>query len=669
MTDVLIGLPTVAVVALLLGAGWSAVLSSLPPCGHAGFVFRSWVIAMALFSFAITWTFPFNLSVRWALGIVIGLSLLGHALAWGRRAYPRPKDVGRALAGTLLPLAVTVVAIIPAIASWTRLTVAFRVGPDADGWAISAATLSHGNTRRMILDGTLWQLGPGGGRGFPRTDVSLTAEVVNSFLTNADRWALPGTAGSILQLVGPSHLWSLLSLLTAFALLAACTGVWVSVRSATGSRWAAAFGVVLLGLSSSVINDWHEGGMGEVWVMPFCLFLVLPLLGLSRTPKPWLPVAGATGIAILGILPALNDDLFAYAIVVAIALVLSSFALGRAWWGNWWPIVVGMLAGAAAVVPSTAAFASELVLTVQQSGHIGWTMPRWPSLAQAFGVGTTYNFGQTGQIPRSLLDRVLDGLADLGIVIFVLALVVRRLRRPSVLLLAAVVGACLAVYVDTRYLGHSTDYQYFKAVMTLAPAGALAMGHLLGESLNPSRITTRHRIMRSNWVARLTSGVLAVAVLGSAIAYVVAYRAQGTVVPPSFTALGGSAKAQAVFGRYNVVGATFPPTFLLSGLLSTAVGAEVNLNWVLGGPVVVNRPDDPVGYLVFEQYCPNFGCLEGVPSRDVVLREGGIALVRLEGTSRALSKLPNQEWAAWSAKRFRELGGGSIIGAEMTATG
>jgi hypothetical protein len=295
VTDVLIGLPAIAILALLLGYGWSAVLHQVPPGGPLGYVFRAWALSIASLSLVWAWIYPVGLSATAGIVAVLVLAIAGHLLAIYRHAYPDYKEILSSLFGLTTPALVTAIGIVPAVATFSRLTAGMRIGPDAAGWAVSTSVISQENTRQMIQSGLLSQVGKHALPVAQTPDPSFAFQVANAFMESADRWALPGAAGSIIRLIGPSHLWSLITLLTAFTLLTTCTGIWTSVMEGTNSRWAAVFGVVLLGLSSTVLDNWHEGGLGEIFVMPFCLLMALVLMGQGVRSR--LSMGMATAIA------------------------------------------------------------------------------------------------------------------------------------------------------------------------------------------------------------------------------------------------------------------------------------------------------------------------------------------------------------------------------------
>jgi hypothetical protein len=473
-------------------------------------------------------------------------------------------------------------------------------------------------------------------------------------MNGSDRWAFQGTAGSILSFIGASHLWSLLSLLTAFALFAACAGLWASVIEATNSRLAATVAVVLLGLSSAVLNDWNEGGLAEIWVMPCCLLFIQPLLKLGESRRRGAIIG--VGIGVAGVLPALHEEFFADSLVFAALMILSIPVLARVWFDSWWPIAIGAIAGFAIVAPVAYQILLTLTLSLGGVASSGWPMPRWASLAEAFGIGNPYDSPLMAVGVRTPLERIVDGLADAGIAVFLLSLLGRIWRRRSVTLLGAVLATGLAVYVKTRYVDHAINYQYFKVIVILAPAGALAIGCLIGEHLqrSPARQATR----RLSGPMSIASMALVLAVAVSGISYIIDYRIQGSVLPPRYTALASSTKVQNTFHRYNVVW-TFAtlPALQTAAILVDALAAEVDLNLIYTSTHLGTRAKNPIAMLVLEYGCPRFACLASVHRGDVILQKAGVALVGLGGTTQALAKLPSSDWQKWIVTNYRDEGG------------
>ena len=670
MTDILIGLPVVSIIALLLGGGWSAVFRDVGPGGPVAFVFRSWAFAIASSSLVWAWAYPFDLTARWAALAIVIVCGSGHLVAAYRHRYPRLSEVGRSLVGLVVPLIVTLLALAPSVANLTRLSVGERIGPDATGYAISASALENGATRSTIEHALLTQVGHGTVQQALSTVAvfripSQTVAFANTFMNGSDRWGFPGTAGSILSFIGGSHLWSLLSLLTAFALLAACAGLWTSVIEATNNRMAAMVAVVLLGLSAAVLNNWHEGGLAEIWVMPCVLLVIQPLLKLGESNRRGTIIG--VGIGVAGVLPAFHEEFFAYSLVFSAFMILSLFVLNQGWWHSWWPIAVGAISGVAIVAPATYQVLSTLTLSLGSTATGGWTMPRWASLAEAFGVGNPYDSPLLALGVRTPLERIVDGLADAGIAVFLLSLLGRNWRRRSVTLFGAVLATGLAVYFKTRYIDHASNYQYFKAIVILAPAGALAIGHLIGEHLQRSSARLGQATRRLPGRMSIASIALVLAVAVSGISYIIDYRIQGSVVPPRYTTLASSTEVQNSFHRYNVVS-----TPGVAVLRVDALAAEVDLNLLWGPRYALDfthlgtRAKNPIAMLVLEYGCPRFACLAAVHRGDVILKKAGVALVRLGGTIQALAKIPESDWQNWAATHYLDEGGklprGAVVG-------
>ena len=679
MIEAIVGLPVIAIIALVLGGGWASAVPGIPPPGGLGFIFRSWAFAIASTSFVWAWAYPLAVPLTWAVVLTATVGGVGYLVAMLRRSFPDPREIIGSLTRLTIPFAATLFGLAPAMANVFRLSVGQRIGPDAVGYAISTSTLARGLTRPMIEHALVAQVGGGTAvqavspvHSTVDSTASFTVQVANEFLTGADRWGLPGAAASVLHMIGPSHLWPVLSLLVGFALFTACTGLWATVEGFTSSRWAATVSVLLLALSPSVLNNWHEGGLAEMWVMPSCIFLVQPILNLGTRPRAGIAAAALVGM--LGIFPAMNEDLFAYAALYGLAMIFSIPLLRRTWWSAWWPSLLAASAGAIVVLPSTIAFLSTAVRSASENSNAGWPQPYWPSISEAFGLGNIFNTTSQQSQARGTLLSATTSTADAGVIAFLLALLLRRARRGAGLLLAAVLATGLAVYARTRFLEHASNYQYFKTIAILAPAGALAVGVLLGNALamSPSRNRADRSILRRHLrPLRIASAVLAIGVFISATTYVVDYRIEGGSVPLGYSALGSSARAQSIFREYNIL---IPPLAggeiaSKDGLSTIAVGAEVDLNWIGRNAAQVPtrlgaRIDHPVAMLVLEQECPGFRCLNKIHGA-VVLEQSGVALVRLDRTTAILAKLSQLSWPTWGLHRYLAVGGMPFPGLQL----
>ncbi len=251
----------------------------------------------------------------------------------------------------------------------------------------------------------------------------------------------------------------------------------------TGGTWPAIVAVVLLGLSPALLNAWHEGALGQVWVLPACVLFGYPLVMLGRGDRFSGMITIALACAL--ILSAFNDAMLIYAIVFGLCALLSLPLLGRMWWRTWWPLMAGAAVGGLIVAPSAIAFFTTLRQSLSENGTAGWAQPRWLDIAEAFGLHNAFASADTSTTARSAGENISQAAEGALVIALVLAVVWRRLRDPAVVLLTAVVCAAAMVYVKTRYFDHATNYQYFKTIALLVPLGALAMGILIGRAVAP----------------------------------------------------------------------------------------------------------------------------------------------------------------------------------------
>jgi hypothetical protein len=687
--DVIIGLPLVAIVAFGLGSGWACVLRKASPAGTLGFIFLAWACSIVVTSVVWAAAYPANLDVRWGLGLTFLVAAVGYVVALWTHSFEHHAVRWRELGGLLVPVCVALIALIPAFYSSTQLSVGLRVGPDAIGYAISARAIEDGLTRSTMDHQLLAEVGGGTVQNALSPDTrladstpSLDTQVQAEFFEGADRWGFGGAAGSVLYLIGADHLWSVLSLLAAFGLLTACLGVWVIVRRVGGPPWAALVATALLGLNTSVLNSWHEGGLAQIWILPACVLLASSLATLGTGSR----IGGAVGVGlgVACIAPAYNEALITYGILFAIVMVLSVPMLGRRWWHDWWPLLTGAAAGALLVIVSTAAFLSTLARSLHENGTAGWPQPRWIGPAEAFSLYNSYGNDAPVIGRRSGWEPAVVGGEDLGLLLLLASLAYSKLLRPAVILLGAVVVVAGGIYVKTRYLDHTTNYQYFKTIAMICPAGSVAVGLLLGEALNPRTLPNgeaarRRHVKRSSAMDVITitlSGLMLLAVLASAVSYVVSYRIEGTVVPMSYSGLATSTMAQATLQHFNLLAAVAgaPPRVAEARLEALALGAEANVNLVGRNPGqprtrLVGRVEDPVALVVLEADCPRFSCLEGIPSSRVPYHDNGVALVQLSGDSTALMRMAQSEWYEWAASRYYAIGGGRLEGLVPAARG
>jgi len=652
--------------ALLLGAGWASFVSLPFASGLNGFIFRSWMFSLVIFSVTWAWIFPLDLGINWAMVLIIALSGLGWAIAYKRKAFAGVFHDSKQLVQLLLPLLITLIAALPACASATQLSVAQRIGPDAIGSAASASLIAKGVTASDLEKQIVTETG---GRPIASAFIassntnihsidSATYQYSGEFLIGAGRWAYAGTSAILLKVFGLNYVWQSLSSIATFCMLVALLGIWLIVLQFSKRRIIGFLAISLAGLNCSLLYAWHEGGLGEIWSLPGFLLLCIPFIDFNNYSKGKTLLCPALGLML--ILPSYSNGIYPYAIFYFVMFILTLIISRKNWISAWRLIVAGLFLGLLGVFLSSKLLLETVSSFVAATKQSGWPVSQSPDPASILGIVNFFNFPTTSQILN--LGRFALPIATfLGelLLLLVAMLSLKHLLKANGVVMLGAAGTLLIIYFSNRVSNPTNNYEYWKAVSMLVPVTVLSFvltsSEVIpavtpsGESLDVSK-SLQGKLMK----CLLT--ILGICVFTSSVTFIANFHSTGTTAALTSENLVKSSYAQIQFEKFNVVS--------INGLSGTGyfiqdIAPFVNLNWVGRGgasPVAIfkDRISNPVAVFISKSNCLNFGCIERL-SKYVVYKDNEIALIQIAKNSTELNRVDPNSLNTWAYTKFAKL--------------
>ena len=399
MIDVVLVFVVGSMLALVAGGGWASLLRCASD-SWVGWAFWTFAIGIAVDSLAWSWALGLG-GGFWAATVLYGTaSVLGWIVAvrTGGWLKLRSMPIGLQYVDVGALVVVAAVMIAPGLDSLGSTTLAYRMGPDAVGYAIGAEALASGKnvnalereivaaTGASTLDSALDQKSH-----LIDTAASFRTQIRAEFMVAGLRWGYSGAAAIPLRIVGHTRVWAVVTLLPVLAALFAVLGIICLLAAAGVGQWKRAAAIMLSVLGVTLLNGFREGGLAQMWVVPCIVAFVWAVLDevSDRRTRMWM---GA--VALAGLLPAYSDAAFVLAAVLALLIIIALLigdrprALEHCW------VAAGAAAGAFATGPFLVRFIAYVPKRMTDSKAGGWSMPRWTSPSETIGLSTrtTNNF-------------------------------------------------------------------------------------------------------------------------------------------------------------------------------------------------------------------------------------------------------------------------------------
>ncbi len=526
MIDLALVFGTALIMMMGAGGGWAALLIRRRRSSFATWGFWTFTTGIAVESIAWSWALGCGggLGAAAILSTVVAVAGWVAAIrsgAWKQQRSGWSIDVSWAEAVVLLIALVVMVA--PGLAGDGRVTLAFRIGPDAIGNAVGARALADGATIHTLQNDVIQATGSADiDQALSQTTrvlytvPSFRSQVQSEFIVAGLRWGYSGAAAFPVAVLGPSRTWAVVTLMPVLAALFAALGILSMLRSFRVPPWRRLVGVVVAVLGVTLLNGLREGGLAQVWVLPCIVGFGCTLLDEESTDRERFAMAA---IALAGLLPAYSDAAFVLAMVLLVSFGTAVLIRNRdRMFDHVW-VAAGSLTGAVATGPYLVRFVAYIPKRVADSQVGGWSLPRWTSPSETLGLFNSYSQRVAGMAARSDLLQFAVPVADIILVGLTIAAIAANPKHRAAGVVTSATSTVVAFYVKARYVDHASNYQFFKAAGMAQPILGMALVLLW----HNSGTTQRDSIRRSFSI--LTGGV-GVLCLTSSVLYSVTFTEQ-----------------------------------------------------------------------------------------------------------------------------------------------
>jgi hypothetical protein len=657
MLQSFIGLIALSTLALLLGLGWARRISLPLTQTWSGRIIMAWTIFFVECSVVWAFIYPMGLTVLDGITFLLILAAIGW-LPFSRISVQSRKFHINQLYSITVPLIFALIALVPAMSSFSTLSVAMKNGPDEIGWTAPAVSIAEGLTSTSLEtqlhhDFTEKQMnslfGSTPASSLIIDEPNFRTAVDAEFLIGDDRWSYSGTAAMFIKVLGTQSSWQIMSLLADFAFMVSLALLFETIVRYTGRKWFGFVGTGSVSLNCVLLYAWHQGGLGEVWILPAFVLIGMGLIELSSTSSQQSAYLIAAGVAIL--MPNYSEGLIDISLITVLFLLVGIFSKSLKGPHVYRKLVLGGACGAAIVPLASIAFAKSLTGTLHALKSGGWPTSDWIGPSEVMGLFNSFNrFGPI--VSRNALNVTFTTIGDV-FVVFVFLFIMKRKMTPAIGLLVALITGLIFVYIDSRYLQSLTNnYEFWKTASYFVPLIVLGMFTSLRVEQIPgplgSRVDFEHKLVQ----ALMTVFFIGVAFAGASL--LVNFHQSGSTAPVSIPSSVQSQATQNLFEDVNIVNLTGPY------LDNESIVPFVNYFWIGMEPGVrlpPSRYSRPLVLQINENECVDFKCTDSIKGNSIIFKSSQFELVEISNRSQAIALLPPNEYNSWAITQFERLGG------------
>jgi len=599
----------------------------------------SLIYGFSLMSFVSIWGIYLNApSLLFLLATLVAVLFFASGMHRSLSMIPRWNGtIFRVKADTLAALLISAASMSPQISNFGRLSLGIRLGPDALGYGIASQAIGTGNTISNVIKSVDSQL--------PYGDVvtalsarvqslylipSWTDQINAEFLIGAKRWGVIGHQSVFVEIFGMYSVWKIQAALSGLAIALTLLIVRDLSRSFKIPIAISCLSMVVIGSSPLLLNALHEGGVAQIYTLPF-----MAAFGFLLVKKDSIPKSQEILIFCLifaSLMASYND---------ALVLVLGSSLLYvgvRILQGDnedalnllerFW---TGFLFSMLAALPVLAVFARVFTSRAEDGGQAGWDQPRWLSTFDILGFSNPFG-NPSAQEFNSYLVRpelsLLITLIAIGIVFW------RRLNSKNLALFISCLAVILGVYVKTRYIDGASNYQFTKAATTMSPLLWISLTLAIGTYVQDIQ---RKKLVNVCIGCMISFSLLASASWHSGWRNILNDQSLKTswVIDKSFS-IRQEDELTKVFNSYDFI--------QTNNSRSVAAASLSNFRFINRGinnkPILSSKPNRKVGFLVDEFNCPALKCVANVPAKDFAFKSEFVAVVHLGDDSGIFEGLP-----------------------------
>lgn len=538
---------------------------------------------------------------------------------------------------TFVAILISVASISPQISNAGRLSLGIRLGPDALGYGIASQAIGTGNSTSNVIETVESQL--------PYGDVvtalsarvqslylipSWTDQINAEFLIGAKRWGVIGHQSVFVEIFGMYSVWKIQAALSGLAIALTLFIVRDLSRSYEIPIAISCLSMIAIGSSPLLLNALHEGGVAQIYTLPFMAAFAFLLIKKESIPKSQEILLYC--LIFVSLMASYNDALVlvvgTFLLFVSVRIVQGDNEDALNQLERFW---TGFLLSMVAALPVLAIFARIFTSRAEDGGQAGWDQPRWLSAFDILGFSNAFG-NPTAQAFNSYLVRPE---LSLFITLIFIGIVFRQgFNSKYLALFISYLAVIMGVYLKTRYIDGASNYQFTKAATTMSP--------LLWSSLVVAISARTQYMQRKKLVNVYIAGLVIFSVLASA-SWHSGWRntlndqslTTSWVIDKGFSSTQKD-ELDKVFNSYDFI--------QINNSRSVAAASLSNFHFINRGinnkPILSSKPNRKVGFLVDEFNCPGLKCVASVPDKEFAFKSEFVAVVHLGDDSGIFDGLP-----------------------------
>lgn len=610
----------------IAGTGWGFTLNPFPS-SYVSLVAASLLSSCALLVISWIWALGIGAGGHLANAIFVIVAIAGWVLGihhWRTRKVRLTITVQQIVLTSGIILGVTLIGLGPKIGAGGSVDMTLRVGPDAIGNVIGAQAFlgnrSIDDLEQEITVGsnsqTLHEVVDPPSRKMYEL-LSFRSQVRGEFIVAGLRWGFSGAAASFASLLGESHLWEIVASLPTITAIAAALLIFELLSRRSKKMFPSALIALAIIGNMSLLQGWHEGGLAQAFAVSAVPIVMLYIWKDGDQKK----VRALTVLLLAGVFASYSDLTIVFTAVLSIFLLVQ-FLTRQSDFKRCFRTVLDLVVFPILVAaPFAIRFITYLPRRLQDSSSAGWAMARWPGVIEIFGLFPSFMNNSAGLIKRVPAEIIFMSVGNAVVLGIVLRTLIVNWKKTSTHVVTAATIVLLLVFLKSVWLDHATNYQYIKAIGCITPLGLLALSDLLLDQ------------KLKHWASRAVVVALPVVSILMSLGYVVAYRNNSIRIAAAEQ--NQYIEARNFLDEITIVAPGGWETVLLSPFSK--------LDWMNRSadgtrPIYREQLEKPLGLVVLERQCKNWGCLRTIPASQIRVISESIRILNVCPDSGCLFK-------------------------------
>lgn len=504
------------------------------------------------------------------------------------------------------------------------------IGPDALGYLNASAAILEDGSLESLKNRAIAESGFNsldelfswdilGVYQIPQKSLSIKTE----FVVGANRIGFPSIVAQLTEVTGFEKLLTNLYVTSWVFVVAAGTLLWSLLKSFGYSNQLSLVASLVSITNINLLVGFHEGGVVQAFILFASIAFATAFVHESLTVTQRILLFAT---AFLFSISSYIDMFVVYVVTLAAVWLIAkarddSEAIRRTKNG-----LSGLVLASILMAPMMARLPGFLLRRAADARQAGWPWNSWSELGGILGITNPYL-----SVPDSIIAQIL--LIGLMLVIYE-AWNKREVARGAVFSFSlGVLAICGGFYLYSRYFMGHTNYQWFKFVGNYL--GPLALVLVL--SCLPKNSADTYMW---SWAKKSVFLAIAVFALTVSTGYAQHYWAASVFVDPATVKELSEPEARAitsryvVFGRYDWQEIGLTPFWPAAFLNRSDLGVRPNV------PL-----DSEVGLMVHIDSCPQWNCLDRVPSNHKIGLGGEYLILDLNLVGKDVAGLtPYMQW-------------------------